>query len=100
MRYLLIHELEKNCEENMKKLYEIENERKKKGTSLDDIIIFPIHFFLSEFKAFFIVETDDETKIAKWEADYMTKAKYECIPIIESSKMYEAMKERWSHIMK
>ena len=100
MRYLISWELEKPYEENMKKLSEVESERKKKGISLDDILIFPIHFFLSEFKAFMIVETDDETRIAKWEADHMTLAKYKVIPIYESSKMYEAMKDRWSRVMK
>lgn len=100
MRYLIIYELEKPYEENMKKAFEIEKERRKKGISLEDIMIFPMHGFLSEWKAFMIVETDDETRIAKWEADHMTVVKYEVIPIIESSKWYELMKDRWSHVMK
>jgi hypothetical protein len=99
LKYLIIQELEKPYEENMKKVFEIEKERKRKGISLEDAIIFPNHAFLTEWKWFMIVETDDPMRIAKWEVDHMTVKKFNVIPIIESSNIYELMKDRWSHVM-
>ena len=99
MKYLIVMELEKPYEENMRKAFEVEKERRRKGISLDDAIVFPEHAFLSEWKWFMIVETDDPMRIAKWEADNMTLIKYEVIPIIESGKWYEAMKDRWGHLV-
>jgi hypothetical protein len=81
--------MEQPYEENMKKAFEIEKERKRKGISLEDIIIFPHHMFLTEWKWFTIVETDDPMRIAKWEVDHIGVKKWEVIPIIESSKMFE-----------
>jgi hypothetical protein len=79
----------------MRKAFEIEKERRKKGISLDDAIIFPEHAFLSQWKWFMIVETDDPTRIA----NNLTLIKYEVIPIIESTRWFEFMKDRWSHLM-
>ena len=100
MKYLIIQELEKPYEENMRKAFEIEKDRRQKGISLEDAIIFPNHQFLTEWKWFMIVETDDPMRIAKWEADHMGVKKYKVIPIIEDKKWYELMKDRWSHVMK
>jgi len=96
----MMYELEKPYEENMKKVFEIEKERKQKGKSLDDVTIFPEHVFLSESKLFMIVETDDPMRIAQWEADYLTVIKYKVIPIIKRSEMFKLMKDRWSHVIK
>jgi len=94
-------ELEKPYEENMRKVFEIENERRSKGISLGDVTVFPEHQFLSEEnKRFMIVETDDLERIVKWEVDYLTVLKFKVIPIIESKKINELIKDRWSHVMK
>lgn len=94
MKYLIIQELEKPYEENAKKAFEIEKERKRKGISLEDITIFPAHAFLTEWKWFMIVETDDPMRIAKWEVDHQGVKKYQVIPIIESSRMMELWKDK------
>jgi len=93
-------ELEKPYEENMKKVFEIDNERRLKGIAFGDEIVFPEHQSLSENKRFMIVETDDPMRIAKWEVDYLTVLKYKVIPIIESKKMNELARDRWSQVMK
>lgn len=98
VKYLIIMELEKPYEENMKKAFEVEKKRREKGINMNDYTIFPEHAFLSEWKWFMIVDVDP-LFIAQWEVDYMTLMKYQVIPIIESSKWYEFMGERWSHIM-
>ena len=100
MKYLIMMELREPIEENMRKVFEIENERNSKGIDLSDVTIFPEHQFLSENKRFMIVETDDPTRIAKWEVDYLTVLKYKVIPIIESKKINELARNRWSHILK
>ena len=99
MKYLIIQETEQPYEENMKKALEIEKERRQKGTSLSDAIIFPTHAFLSEWKWFFIVETDDPMRIAQWEIDHLTVKKYKVIPIIDSSEWFELWKDRWGHLL-
>ena len=99
MKYLIIQEMEKPYEENMKKAFEVEKERKQKGISLEDIMIFPHHAFLTEWKWFCIVETDDPLRIAKWEVDHMGVKKYQVIPIIESNTINELGKDKCSKLM-
>jgi hypothetical protein len=99
LKYLIIQEMEQPYEENMRRAFEIEAERREKGISIDDIIIFPHHAFLTEWKWFTIVETDDPLRIAKWEVDHAEVKKYKVIPIIESIKMYELGKDRWKKLM-
>jgi hypothetical protein len=95
LKYLIMFELREPIEENVRKVFEIEKERRSKGiTFLDDATVFPEHQFLSEEKRFMIVETDDPMRIAKWEVDYMTVLKYKVIPIIESTKINELWKDR------
>ncbi|UCE35918.1 MAG: hypothetical protein JSW00_10150, partial [Thermoplasmata archaeon] len=90
LKYLIMMELEKPYEENMRKVFEIEKERRSKGISLGDVTVFPEHQFLSEEnKRFMIVETDDLERIVKWEVDYLTVLKFKVIPIIESKKINE-----------
>jgi hypothetical protein len=94
-------ELEKPYEENMRKVFEIDKERRTKGIDLGDMNVFPEHQFLSEEnKRFMIVETDDFERIVKWEVDYLTVLRFKVIPIIESKKINELIKDRWSHVMK
>ena len=100
LKYLIMMELREPIEENMRKVFEIDNERRSKGIAFGDETVFPEHQFLSENKRFMIVETDDPTRIAKWEVDYVTVLKYKVIPIIESKKINELAKDRWSHILK
>jgi len=33
-------------------------------------MIFPIHHYVTQYKAFFVVDTDDEIKVTKWVEDY------------------------------
>jgi hypothetical protein len=80
-------------EENIRKAFEIDNERRSKGIAFDEYV-FPEHQFLSENMRFMIVETDDPMRIAKWEVDYMTVLKYKVIPIIESWKINELFRDR------
>jgi hypothetical protein len=89
-------ELEKPYEENIRKAFEIENERRTKGIAfVGDATVFPEHQFLSEgTKRFMIVETDDPMRIVKWEVDYLTVLKTKVIPIIESKKINELVKDR------
>ena len=95
MKYLMMYELEKPYEENMKKVFEIEKERTSKGIDLVDVTIFPEHVFLSEEnKWFMIVETDDLERIVKWEVDYLGVLKFKVIPIIKSKKIKELIKDR------
>ena len=95
MKYLMMYELEKPYEENMRKVFEIENERNSKGIGLSDVNIFPEHVFLSEEnKWFMIVETDDLERIVKWEVDYLGVLKFKVIPIIKSKKIKELIKDR------
>lgn len=93
MKYLIVYEFKEPVVENLKKGFEIERKRTEKGETLSDIMIFPIHGFLSEFKAMMIVETDDPLRIAKWEIDYMPVYKYKVIPILERSDWQDLMKK-------
>ena len=99
MKYLIIQEMEQPYEENMRRAFEIEAERREKGISLEDAFIFPEHAFLSEWKWFVIVETDDPLRITKWYVDYAGVKKFKIIPIIESSKIDELGKDRWKKLM-
>ena len=94
MKYLIMFEPREPIDENVRKAFEIGNERASKGITFGDEQIFPEHQFLSENKRFMIVETDDPMRIAKWEVDYMTVLKYKVIPIIESRKINELFRER------
>jgi hypothetical protein len=94
LKYLIMFEPREPIEENVRKAFEIDNERTSKGIDLVDVSIFPEHQFLSENMRFMIVETDDPMRIAKWEVDYMTVLKYKVIPIIESRKINELYIDR------
>ena len=94
LKYLIMFEPREPIEENVRKGFEIENERRSKGITFGDETVFPEHQFLSENKRFMIVETDDPMRIAKWEVDYMGVLKYKVIPIIESRKMNELYIDR------
>ena len=50
-------------------------------------MIFPIHSYMTENKAFMIIETDDEAKVAKWAADYSSVFDYKIIPVMEWTKI-------------
>jgi hypothetical protein len=97
LKYLIMMELREPFEENVRKVFEIDNERTSKGIAFGDAMVFPEHSFLSEENMrFMIVETDDLEKIVKWEVDYLPVLKFKVIPIIESKKMNELIKDRWS----
>lgn len=49
--------------------------------------------YVTQYKAFFIVDTDDEIKVAKWVEDYAHYLDVEVSPIIERS-VYEKAKKK------
>ena len=91
MKYLIVYEIKEPVIENFKKSFEIMKERQEKGETLSDIMVFPIHGFLSEFKTMMIVETDDPKRISRWVADYLPVYKYKVMPILP--------REEWQYLM-
>jgi hypothetical protein len=68
--------------ENMKKIYEIEAERTKKGISFGSDITFPQHYILSEPRGIMIVEDDEKmSKISKWLKDYLSVMNMKVSPL-------------------
>jgi len=65
VKYLIMGELREPIEENLEKMYAVERERIEKGEVWGEEMVFQHHVFLSEFKSFFVVQTEDESKIAK-----------------------------------
>jgi hypothetical protein len=93
MRYIITWKMKEPFEENYKKTMKIQKERIKKGESLGDKIIFPIHAFISENKAFMIVETDDPIDLAKWTISYQSYMDYHIQSIHEFSKIQNLFPE-------
>jgi hypothetical protein len=86
LKYLIVYEYKEPVIENFKKAAEILKERREKGETLSDITVFPLHGFLSEFKAMMILETDDPKRITKWETDYLPVFKYKVMPILPTKE--------------
>mgnify|MGYP006283094545 FL=1 len=83
MKYLITWRIKEPFEENYKRTMEIEDERVKRGEAWGDKMVFPIHTFMSENKAFMIVETDDPMDLAKWTTSYLTVLDYVVEPITD-----------------
>ena len=87
MRYLISWKMKEPFEDNYGKTMEIERGRIKKGEHWGDEMILPIHSYLTENKAFMIVETDDPLKLAKWTADYSGVMDWHITPVHEFSQL-------------
>jgi len=73
MKYLIEFWVKEPFAENLKKVYEIEADRTKKGVNFGSNIPFPQHYLLSEPRAIMIVEDDEKmSKISKWLKDYFS----------------------------
>ena len=73
MKYLIEFWVKEPFAENLKKVYEIEADRTKKGVNFGSNIPFPQHYLLSEPRAIMIVEDDEKmSKISKWLKDYLS----------------------------
>jgi hypothetical protein len=89
MKYVILGELKEPVEENWIKVLEIEKERGKREKQWDTISMYNL---LSEPKMLIIVETDDESLIAKYINDYRSVAKMKISPIMDRSEYEKAIK--------
>ena len=87
MKYVFYWKIKEPWDKNYKKTMEIQEKRIKSGENWGDEMIFPIHSYMTENKAFMIVETDDEAKVAKWAADYSSVFDYKIEPVMEWTKI-------------
>lgn len=94
MKYLFIYSAREPVAENTKKAYAVEKKRIEQGESWGDEMLFPIHHYLTEFKAFFIVDTDDDIKVAKWVEDYAPYMDVKVVPIMERARYEKAKKTK------
>jgi hypothetical protein len=79
-------------EENMKKMFEIEDKRIEKGENWGDEQVTTIYNIVTTGKSFMIVETDDPIKLAKYRSDYSGVLEIEIHMIQEFSKLRELYK--------
>lgn len=89
MKYMILGELKEPVEENWNKVLEIEKERGKRKKKWDSI---GLYYLLSEPKMLILVETDDESLIAKYINDYQSVAKMKISPIMDRKEYEEAVK--------
>ena len=87
LKYLLTWKIKEPFEENYRKTMKLEEMRLEKGEHFGDDIIFPIHSFVTENKAFMIVNVEDDMKLAKWAATYSPVMDWKAYPITEWSKI-------------
>ena len=83
MKYLVEFWPKEPYAENLKKIYEIEAERMKKGEAFTGHMIYQI---LAEAHSIMIVDCDPH-KIAKWCKDYVAVMGYKISPLIERTEM-------------
>jgi hypothetical protein len=89
MKYLIFVEPKEPREENMEKALKIQEERGKRKKKWDTT---GMYHLLSEPKGFMIVETEDESLIAKYIDDYSSVLKMKISPIMERDEWREAIK--------
>lgn len=94
MKYLFIYSAREPVAENTQRAYDVEKKRIEKGENWGDDTIFPIHHFLTEYKAFFVVDTEDDVKVAKWVEDYSPHLDVKVVPIIERARYEKAKRAR------
>jgi hypothetical protein len=88
MKYLLEFWAKEPLGENLKKVYDIEAGRTKKGINFGSNIPFPQHYILSEQRAIMIVEDDEKmSKISKWLKDYYPVMTMKVSPLLSRSEM-------------
>jgi len=83
MKYLVEFWVKEPYAENLKKVYEIEAGRQKKGEAFTGHTQYN---FLSEPHAIMIVDCEPH-KIAKWCKDYVAVMGYKISPLIERTEM-------------
>ena len=81
MKYLVEFWPKEPVEENTKKVYAIEAERRKKGEAFSDS---EMYYLQAEPKVIMIVDTDPE-KITKWCKQYIAVMDYKTSPLIKRS---------------
>ena len=79
--------------ENTMKVYDVEKRRMEIGENWGDEVIIPIHHYVTQYKAFFVVDTDDEIKVARWVEEYSPHLDIEVSPIIERTAYEKAKKK-------
>jgi len=70
LKYLMYMSLMEPCDENIKRMFQIEKKRVEKGENWGKEQLFPIHNILTTGSSFMVVETDDAMKLAKYRQDY------------------------------
>ncbi|MFB0557622.1 MAG: DUF3303 domain-containing protein [Candidatus Bathyarchaeia archaeon] len=88
MKYIAFWEF---CPEDAEKVAEKWEKRKYKLKTL-----FPPHSMSGEPKGFTIFESDDEVEIMRYIQHYSPEMRIKVVPIFESSKAVELMRERGS----
>ena len=93
MKYVIFMEIKEPVEENLKRMFEIEGEREKKGETFGaQKELIANYYLLSEYKAFMIVDVEDVSRIAKWVAAYSPVMQYKISPIMTREEYEEATK--------
>ena len=92
MKYLIEWWPKEPWDENLKKGYEIEAERRKKGVTIGEKeTVFPIHFTLSDQGGIWIIEDDVKmSKLSKWFKDYGSVYNVKLTPLISRAE-YEKL---------
>jgi hypothetical protein len=93
LKYIFVYGAREPISENTRKAYDVEKKRIERCENWGDDMIFPIHHYVTQYKAFFIVDTDDEIKVAKWVEDYSPYLDIEVSPIIERAAYEKAKKK-------
>lgn len=70
MNYIFIYGAREPITENTMKVYDVEKRRMERGENWGDKMIFPIHYYVTQYKTFFVVDTDDEIKVARCVENY------------------------------
>ncbi len=93
MKYVFVYGAREPVADNTKKAYYVEKKRIERDENWGDEMIFPIHHYVTQYKAFFVVDTDDEIKVAKRVEDYSPYLDVEVNLIIERA-VYEKDKKK------
>jgi hypothetical protein len=82
MKYLIEFWPKEPFAENLKKVYEIEAERRKKGEAFK---VLTTYYFLAEPRAIHIADADP-SEVAKWVKAYNAVMSYKISPLVERSE--------------